>query len=62
MDLLVKFGEIVRGKGFIIDVLTNKALDFIEDNKDKPFLCYLAYCTPHTPFQVPDKFYKNLTV
>ena len=52
-------GEIVRGKGFIIDDLTNKALDFIEDNKDKPFLCYLAYCTPHSPFQVPDKFYKK---
>ncbi len=50
-------GEEVRGKGFIIDDLTNHGLDFIEDNKGQPFFCYLAYNTPHSPFQVPDKFY-----
>lgn len=52
-------GQIVRGKGFIIDDFTNHALDFIEHNKDQPFLCYLPYCTPHSPMQVPDKFYKK---
>jgi len=50
-------GELVRGKGFIIDDLTEKALQFIDTNKEKPFLWYLAYTTPHSPFQVPDKFY-----
>ena len=52
-------GEIVRGNGFIIDDLTAHAMDFIEANKEKPFLCYLAYNTPHSPFQVPEKFYKK---
>lgn len=50
-------GEIVRGEGFIIDDLTMHALDFIQEKKDEPFFCYLAYNTPHSPFQVPDKFY-----
>jgi arylsulfatase A-like enzyme len=50
-------GKQVRGKGFIIDDLTDKAMEFIKTNKDKPFLCYIPYCTPHKPFQVPDKYF-----
>ncbi|MCZ6793571.1 MAG: sulfatase-like hydrolase/transferase, partial [Planctomycetota bacterium] len=52
-------GEIVRGKGFIIDDLTDHALRFIERHKDRPFLCYLPYNTPHSPFQVPDRFWEK---
>ncbi|UCG59945.1 MAG: arylsulfatase [Phycisphaerales bacterium] len=52
-------GRIVRGKGFIIDDLTDHALAFIEQNKNRPFLCYLPYNTPHSPFQVPDRFYER---
>ena len=52
-------GKIVRGKGFIIDDLTDHALAFIEQNRNRPFLCYLPYNTPHSPFQVPEHFYKK---
>jgi len=52
-------GQIVRGKGFIIDDLTDHALAFMERNKNRPFLCYLPYNTPHSPFQVPDRFYEK---
>jgi len=52
-------GELVRGKGFIIDDLTDHALEFVEQNKDQPFLCYLPYNTPHSPMQVPERFYKK---
>ncbi|GAB4152434.1 MAG: arylsulfatase [Planctomycetaceae bacterium] len=51
-------GQLTRGKGFIIDDFTNHAISFIEKNKDKPFFCYLPLNTPHSPMQVPDKFYK----
>src|SRR5262245_7236989 len=50
-------GRPVRGKGFIADDLTGRAIDFIEKCGTKPFLCYLAYNTPHSAMQVPDKFY-----
>ncbi|MBC8767086.1 arylsulfatase [Arenibacter sp. BSSL-BM3] len=50
-------GEIVKGEGFIIDDLTNKGIDFIDKNKDKPFFLYLPYNTPHSPMQVPDEFW-----
>ena len=50
-------GKIVRGKGFIIDDLTDHALAFMGRSKSQPFFCYLPYNTPHSPFQVPDRFY-----
>jgi arylsulfatase A-like enzyme len=52
-------GEIVKGDGFIIDDLTNYGLTFMEENKDNPFLLYLPYNTPHSPMQVPDKWWKK---
>ena len=53
-------GKLVRGKGYVTDDLTNHALDFIEANKGKPFLCYLPLNTPHSPMQVPDQFYREV--
>lgn len=50
-------GEIVKGDGFIIDDLTQHGLDFIEQNKDTPFLLYLPYNTPHSPMQVPGEYW-----
>jgi len=49
--------EQVREKGFITDIFTDKAIQFIENNKDKPFLCYVPYNAPHAPYQVPDEYY-----
>ncbi|MDR1557345.1 MAG: arylsulfatase [Tannerellaceae bacterium] len=50
-------GEIVTGTGFIIDDLTSKAIGYIKENKDSPFFVYLPYNTPHSPMQVPDKWW-----
>ena len=52
-------GRIVRGKGFIIDDLTNKAIEFIERNREKPFFAYIPYNTPHSPMQVPDRWWNQ---
>jgi arylsulfatase A-like enzyme len=52
-------GTSVRGKGFIIDDLTDHAMRFIEQNKGRPFFCYVACNTPHSPMQVPDRFYRK---
>lgn len=50
-------GKLVRGKGYITDDLTNHAIDFITRNKDRQFFCYLPFNTPHSPMEVPDRFY-----
>lgn len=53
-------GETVRSKGYITDDLTDKAIGFIEKNKKKPFVCYVPYNTPHSPYQVPDEYYNRV--
>jgi arylsulfatase A-like enzyme len=50
-------GKLVRGKGFIVDDLTDHAMKFIEQHRAGNFFCYIPYNTPHSPMQVPDKFY-----
>ncbi len=52
-------GEMVTGEGYIIDDLTRHALAFIEQNRDRPFFAYVPYNTPHSPMQVPDRFYEK---
>ncbi|WP_273568874.1 arylsulfatase [Maribacter halichondriae] len=46
-------------KGYCSDIFTNKALDFIAANRKSPFFCYLSFNAPHTPLQVPDKYYQK---
>lgn len=58
--------ELLRGTeeesalGYITDVLTNEAMQFIEANRDRPFFCYLSYNAPHNPYQVPDAYYDRV--
>ena len=44
-------------KGYITDVLTDDAMRFISERHKEPFFCYLAYNAPHSPYQVPDRYY-----
>jgi arylsulfatase A len=50
-------GEKIKTSGYITDVLTDKALTFIEDNKDSTFFCYVPFNAPHSPHQVPDEYF-----
>ena len=49
----------IETKGFITDVLTDKAMEWIEANRNEKFFCYIPYNAPHTPFQVPDAYYEK---
>jgi arylsulfatase A-like enzyme len=54
-------GKIVPGKGFCIDDFTDKAMAFMDASvkKGQPFLAYIPYNTPHSPMQVPDRFWNK---
>ncbi len=63
-DLIHNKNEI-KTKGFISDILTDAAIAFIKKChiQKNPFLCYIPYNAPHSPFQVPDNYfdkYKSL--
>lgn len=36
---------------------TDKAIDFIKENREKPFFVYLPHTMPHVPLYVPDEVY-----
>lgn len=52
----------VKVDGYFTDKITDKAVEFIRDNKDTTFFLYLAYNAPHYPFEAPqdliDKYKK----
>jgi arylsulfatase A-like enzyme len=52
-------GQPVRGKGFVADDFTSRAVAFIEKNREKPFLCYVPFNTPHSPWAVPDAYWQR---
>jgi arylsulfatase A-like enzyme len=52
-------GKIVQGEGFLIDDFTNHGLNFIEEHKENSFFLYLPFHTPHSPYQVPDKWWNK---
>jgi arylsulfatase A len=58
--------KMTQRKGYITDILTDAAINFIGNNKSKPFFCYIPYNAPHSPLQVPDKYFdkynKNLKI
>ncbi len=46
-------------EGFIIDRLTDRAVQFIDEHQEQPWFCYVAFNTPHSPWQVPDKYWQR---
>ncbi len=54
-------GSFTKGKGYVVDDLTDHAMAFMEKNKTKPFFCYLPYNSPHSPMQVPDKYWEKFS-
>jgi arylsulfatase A-like enzyme len=50
-------GRMIRTEGYIVDVCTERALDFIDRHKDGPFFCYVPFTTPHSPWAVPQKYW-----
>jgi len=49
----------VQSNGYTTDYFTDQALNFIEKNSNNPFLCYVPYNVPHSPFQVPEQYFKK---
>ena len=48
-------GNAGNGRGtYSHDVIADRALQFIERNKDRPFLCYVPFTIPHGEYVAPD--------
>ncbi len=49
----------IRSSGYSTDYFTVQAINFIKKNRNVPFFCYVAYNVPHSPFQVPEKYFSK---
>jgi len=52
-------GQIEQGQGYLTDDLTDHAIRFIKEHRADPFFVYLPYNTPHSPMQVPDRWWNS---
>lgn len=59
-DAIYQHNDIeIKSEGYTTNFFTDRALQFIEDNKKQQFFCYLPYLVPHSPFQVPEKYFQK---
>jgi arylsulfatase A-like enzyme len=59
--VLIRNGQEEKHTGYRTDIFFNEAMDYIEERVGsggggKPFFCYLATFTPHSPRIVPEKY------
>jgi len=62
-DLYEGKKEVFARDRYFPDIVTDRALQFVDRNKDVPFFMYVAFNTPHYPEQPDSKFderYKDL--
>jgi arylsulfatase A-like enzyme len=57
--ILFANGKPRKMPGYVSDVITSGALEFIEQNRSRPFFTYVAFNAPHTPLEVPEKYYQT---
>lgn len=53
-------GKPVQHNKWVSEVVTDYAIDFIQQQKDQPFFAYLSYLAPHEPWLAPEKFVNPL--
>jgi arylsulfatase A-like enzyme len=51
-------GQVTTGNGYVTNDFTDRAIQFMSPDRDDPFFIYLGYCTPHSPMQVPDRWWQ----
>ncbi len=57
---LIWQGGIRKYSGYITEILTDQALEFVDQNRDKPFFLLVSYNAPHTPYEGHPQRYLDL--
>lgn len=55
-DTYFRNGEPERVEGYCTDVWFNETMEFISENREKPFFVYLSTNVPHAPRHVPERY------
>ncbi|TWT81416.1 Arylsulfatase [Planctomycetes bacterium CA13] len=57
-DFYFRNGSPEQVKGYCTDVWFNETIQFVEENRERPFFVYLSTNAPHTPLYVPQAYVK----
>ena len=52
-------GSPIATNGYIANVLTDRAIEFMKRDGSQPFFCYVPLNTPHSPWQVPESYWRR---
>ncbi len=52
-------GSWMKTRGYVSDVITDAAMQFIEAHRAQPFFVYLPFNCPHSPHQVPEEYRRH---
>ena len=55
-DTYLYSGKPKKYKGYCTDVWFEEAMNYIENQKNQPFFCYISTNAPHSPFYVDDTY------
>ncbi len=64
-DTYLRNGEPEKFEGYCTDIWFREAIQFIENNRNRPFFCYIPTNAAHGPFYVPEKYsriYKEMGI
>jgi arylsulfatase A-like enzyme len=50
----------VKDTGYLTFSLASRGMQFMEENKDRPFFLTLTFNAPHDPFQVPKSYFDRI--
>jgi arylsulfatase A-like enzyme len=53
--------KLEKYKGYCADIWFGESMRFMKENKEKPFLIYLASNTPHSPYHIAENYVKPFT-
>jgi arylsulfatase A-like enzyme len=54
---ILEMGKEIREEKYLTYAIRDKAINFIEENKDTNFFLYCTFSAPHVPFQAPVDYY-----
>jgi uncharacterized sulfatase len=58
----INMGKDTVYKGYVTDIITDRAIDWIKNNKSKPFFMMLHHKAPHRNWMPPLKYLQELTI
>jgi arylsulfatase A-like enzyme len=53
--------KIIKEKDYLTFAIRDRAIDFLEQNRDTSFFLYVPFNAPHIPFQAPESYYERFS-